>query len=644
MARIEGQVLLADDHIAVLFDYHAEAVSDIKRIRSAKWDRMGRVWKIPIAEMQEAKDFASRWGMWVDPDIQRLELPKREATEAVTWDDDWVFLNFSYDRVKITAVKTIPGITWDKDTHAWRSPHTSIDDALAFCDRFGLSVPDELVAHAREVQRASDALIEASRSTSADLEVGDLPLLGYQKAGVQYAKQAKRTFFADDMGLGKTIQAIATVESEQAYPALVICPPSLVLNWKAEYGKWLPEIRVATVSDRKVLPEKGTYDVLVVGWSNIAHWVDHLKGHASLIADEAHYAKSYDAKRTKAAIKIAKSVPEHGLVLALTGTPVTNKPAEYAAQLEILGRLKDFGGKMGFYRRYCAAFRDKWGHWHFDGHSNIDELNDRLRATCYVRRVKEQVLEDLPPVVHAPMIVSLEAAAMAEYRKAENDIVAWLVQRASEIAEELGTSVGHAKVRARMAAESNEHLVRLSVLRRLAAKAKMKTATEWIEQVVGEGRKVVIAAHHREIVDALAHQFGGLKIQGGMDVAEVERQKARFQNESIDKAPVMVLSIQAAKTGHTLTAAQDVLFMELPWTPADVDQTYSRCHRLGQKGSVTSTYLLASGTVDEAIYSVVEAKREVVSAAIEGEGGGRSAVAHALIGKYFQLGLDDNSV
>jgi SNF2 family DNA or RNA helicase len=84
--------------------------------------------------------------------------------------------------------------------------------------------------------------------------------------------------------------------------------------------------------------------------------------------------------------------------------------------------------------------------------------------------------------------------------------------------------------------------------------------------------------------------------------------------------------------------------MELPWTPADVDQTYSRCHRLGQKGSVTSTYLLASGTVDEAIYSVVEAKREVVSAAIEGEGGGRSAVAHALIGKYFQLGLDDNSV
>lgn len=641
MTRIDGQVLLAEDHIAVLFDYHADAVADIKRVSGARWDRMGRVWKIPIVEMAAAKQFARRWGMWVDPDIATLDVPVRPHQEGVSWDDDWVFLNFPYDRVRITAVKTIPGITWDKSTHAWRAPHTSINEALAFCERFDLTAPEALIAHANEVKRASSALIEASRSTDADLEVGDLPLLGYQKAGVSYARQAKRTFIADDMGLGKTIQAIATVEIEKAYPSLVICPPSLVLNWKAEYQKWLPDIRVATVSDRKALPEKDTYDVLVIGWSNVAHWGEQLKGHASLIADESHYAKSYDAKRTKAAIKIAKTIPDDGLVLALTGTPVTNKPAEYAAQLEILGRLKDFGGKMGFYRRYCAAFRDKWGHWHFDGHSNIEELNDRLRATCYVRRVKEQVLQDLPPVVHAPLIISPESAAMTEYRKAENDIVAWLVQRASEIAEELGISVGHAKVRARMAAESNEHLVRLSVLRRLAAKAKMKTATEWVEQVVGEGRKVVIAAHHREIVDALAHQFGGLKIQGGMDVAEVERQKARFQSESIEKAPVMVLSIQAAKTGHTLTAAQDVLFMELPWTPADVDQTYSRCHRLGQKGSVTATYLLASGTVDEDIYSVVEAKRAVVSAAIEGETGGRSDVAHALIGKYFQLGLDD---
>jgi SWI/SNF-related matrix-associated actin-dependent regulator 1 of chromatin subfamily A len=229
---------------------------------------------------------------------------------------------------------------------------------------------------------------------------------------------------------------------------------------------------------------------------------------------------------------------------------------------------------------------------------------------------------------------------MNEYAKAEADIVAWFVERAAEIARELGSPVGSAKVRARMAAESNEHLVRLSVLRRLAAKAKMKSVVEWVEQVVGESRKVVIAAHHREIVDALAHQFGGLKIQGGMSVEEVEEHKAKFQSLPVDKAPVIVLSIQAAKTGHTLTAAQDVLFVELPWTPADVDQTYSRCHRLGQSGSVTATYMLAAGTVDEDIYGVVERKRSVVDAAIEGGDGGRGSVASSLVGGFLRRGLE----
>jgi SWI/SNF-related matrix-associated actin-dependent regulator 1 of chromatin subfamily A len=103
-----------------------------------------------------------------------------------------------------------------------------------------------------------------------------------------------------------------------------------------------------------------------------------------------------------------------------------------------------------------------------------------------------------------------------------------------------------------------------------------------------------------------------------MSVEEVEENKRRFQTESIDSAPVIVLSIQAAKTGHTLTAAEECLFVELPWTPADLDQTYSRLHRIGQKGSVTSTYMLAAGTIDEDIYDLIEKKRAVVDAAIEG--------------------------
>ena len=637
-----GQVLLADDHLAVIFDYDAAAVAEIKQIPGAKWDRTGRVWRVPLTSLDAVRDFAADLDFWISPDVSTLDLPPSPDLDhgGVRFDDEWIWLGFSYDRVKVTSVKQVPGITWDAKTKAWRSPMTSVDEALDFCRRFDLSVPPELLAHADEVAERTSALIHASRATDADIEVAGLPLLGYQRAGVQYALDARRCFIADDMGLGKTIQSIATVEAAGAYPVAVICPPSLVLNWKAEYAKWLPEKNVAVVTDRKSFPDKGTYDVVVLGWSNIAHWAEQVKGHQALIADESHYAKSYDAQRTKAVVKVAKTVPADGLVLALTGTPVTNKPAEYAAQLEMLGRLKDFGGKMGFYRRYCAAFRDKWGHWHLEGNSNLDELNEKLRSTCYVRRVKEQVLLDLPPVVHAPMVISGASAAMTEYRKAEANIVEWLVERAAQIAEELGVSVKSAKVRARMAAESNEHLVRMSVLRRLAARAKMEAINEWVEQVVGEGRKVVIAAHHREIVDELSHRFGGVRIQGGQDVAEVEEHKARFMKESCAAAPVIVLSIQAAKTGHTLTSAQDVLFVELPWNWADVEQTYSRCHRLGQEGSVTATYMLAAGTVDEEIYDMVQRKRSVVAAATDGGEVERIEMASLLVDRYLQLGLE----
>jgi SNF2 family DNA or RNA helicase len=208
---------------------------------------------------------------------------------------------------------------------------------------------------------------------------------------------------------------------------------------------------------------------------------------------------------------------------------------------------------------------------------------------------------------------------MKEYAKAEADIIVYLVERAKVIAKELGLPVGAAAVSARLKAEAGEHLVRMSVLRKIAAKAKMPVVHEWIQSRIEEGRKVVVAAHHREIVDELANKYGGLKIQGGMTVEDVEDAKHRFQTLPCADAPVIVLSIQAAKTGHTLTASQEVLFVELPWTPSDVDQTYSRCHRIGQKGSVTSTYMMTAGTIDEKIYALIDKKRRILNVAVEGE-------------------------
>ena len=643
----DKHLYLADDDLISTSPYERAEVEQIKAIHGAKWDKVAKVWRIPMSSVVEAREFAMRNGFTIDPQVLTFDLPEKlNPTFGVTLEADFIYMSFGYDPVKVKAVKQIPSVTWHAKTMAWRAPVASIAECIEWADKFNQRVPDNLSQLAAQQKETHDASVRQSRSTEADLEVSGLPLLPYQKAGVVYASRAKRCFIADDMGLGKTLQAIATLENTpNSYPALVVCPPNLVLNWQKEYGKWLPKRQIATVTDRKTFPEHRDFDVLVIGYSNISHWRKQLEGFRSYIFDESHYVKTPTSQRTKTAVKIARTAPLDGIILCLTGTPVTNRPAEYASQLDVLGKLNTFGGLWGFYRRYCGAFRDRFGQWNISGNSNLDELNERLRGNCYIRRTKDQVLKDLPPVRHANIVVSGSPTQMVEYRKAERDIVEYLVERAKQIAVEIGKSPGSAAVVARIKAESNEHLVRISVLRRLAAKAKMDSVVEFIESHRDAGLKVVVAAHHREIVDELANKFGGLKIQGGMLVSEVEDAKSRFQDMSIEDAPVIVLSIQAAKTGHTLTASQDVLFVELPWTPADVDQTYSRCHRLGQRGSVTATYLLCEGTVDEEIYNLISRKRGVVNAATEGGmvAPREESVGQMIVGLFAQRGLEGAS-
>jgi SNF2 family DNA or RNA helicase len=461
-----------------------------------------------------------------------------------------------------------------------------------------------------------EELSAASRATEADLEIDGLTRQPrpYQAAGALFAAKARRCFIADDTGLGKTGQAIMALEIDGAYPAVVVCPPKLVVNWGVEYQKWLPSKKVAVVKDRKGWPDE-PYDVVVVGWSNVTHWKERISHHRGYVLDESHYAKTPTSARTKAIRKAVETAPE-AMVLCLTATPISNRPAEYVPQLAILGALDTFGGDMGFYRRYCQAKRDRFGQWDFSGAANTDELNDKLRGEgLYLRRVKSEVLGELPPIIYDPVTIEGAPALMKEYEKAKRDIIAYVQEQARLLAEELGHNPDGAALRAKMRAQKAEFVVRFSALRKIAARAKLPFAYEWIDAQVEEGRQVVVAAHHREIVDELAAKYGGVKIQGGQSVADVEEAKRKFQ---AGQAPVIVVSIMAGREGHTLTAAQNILSVELPWTWADYYQMVSRLHRMGQQGVVQATNLLIEGTVDERVWETLERKRDITSSAVDG--------------------------
>jgi len=596
---------LNDDHLLLKWPYDRAEVDEIKRIDGAKWDRVGKAWRLPVTSLGPAREFAARIGLDIDPEVLVLDVPAhKNSAFGVRMEGKYVFLSFGYDPVKVRSVKQIPGVTWDAKTKAWKAPISSISHAIGWSERFRMHVPDEIRDEAGRIQARMEAAMAESRSTGAEITIaGFEKLMPYQKAGVMYAKNRRRCFIADEMGLGKTLQAIAAVEEmhreSPIYPVAVVCPANLTLNWAKEYSKWLPERRVAVVSGRKSFPEHGTYDVVVVGYPNLVAWQAQLTGMGGYVFDESHYLKTYGAQRTKAAMKICRRATNSPPILLLTGTPVASRPAEYVSQLDILGILDTFGGRMGFWRRYCDAHRDKFGQLRIDGHSNLEELNSTLRSTCYIRRTKDQVLEELPPVLESTVYFEGSERGRRDYDVAEADVGAWLEQNGR---------TGNAP----------EQLARISVLRRLAAEAKLPGVLELIDEMVASGRKVVVAAHHRDVVSSIAARYGGLKIQGGMSVVDVEEAKRRFQENSVEESPAIALSIEAAKTGHTLTAAQDIVFVEMPWTPADVQQTYSRLHRIGQRGSVRVTYALMADSIDEDIHRSISRKEEIVAGAVDG--------------------------
>ena len=357
------------------------------------------------------------------------------------------------------------------------------------------------------------AIGDVRRSRASDGEVLSCePRLGgelrpFQRAGVRYALQSRRTFIADEQGLGKTVEALATIEEDDAYPAVVICPASLKLNWQREIEHWLPHRTVNVVSGTgKAIPKA---EITVLNYEIVHAHRERLaiSRPRALVLDESHYVKNPTAKRTKAVRRLAEQLPDGALKLALTGTPVMNHPDELIAQLRILGRLEEFGSGARFKRRFQGAGAEERIHWH-------------LRRTCFVRRLKKDVLPQLPEKRQVVVPVALENEK--EYRLAERDVIAWLQEQPLELSEL------EAKVQATLRAE---RLAQLNTLRRLAARGKLGAALAWIDDFMASEEPLVVFAGHREIQEMLVQRFpDAVHVVGADKIEEREKAVRAFQD------------------------------------------------------------------------------------------------------------------
>lgn len=414
---------------------------------------------------------------------------------------------------------------------------------------------------------------------------------------------------ADEQGLGKTLQAIAVLEATAAYPAVVVAPTSVRLNWQREIRKLVPH-RTVTITYGTTCNEPPQSDIIIVGWDTLYAWQPHLQPFA-VVFDESHLAKNGQARRTQAAIALADSArAAGGYAICLTGTPVLNKVNDLMTQLRIIGRLNEFGGPRGFKQLYKTP-------------ESRPILNRQLRARCFVRRQKRDVLTDLPPKRYAQLVIEGDPRIMEKYRHAEEDIVRYLAEIVTKAAIESGLDSEAARRAAgekALRAQSAEHLVAITTLKQIAVEAKRHAVDQWLRDFTETGKKVVVFGWHRTIVDWVADTYAqGCKILGGMDDADKQTNIDRFQND--DNQKVISCGIKAAGVGITLTSASDVLFIEQGWNPADMDQAADRCHRIGQTDSVTVYTAICDGTIDDDIYELIERKRSLVNAVTDGETG-----------------------
>jgi hypothetical protein len=459
----------------------------------------------------------------------------------------------------------------------------------------------EAIAHMVEEHARREETVVLSHAEDAELDVASLggELRPFQRAGVAYALRQRRTFIADEQGLGKTVQALAALELDGAYPAVVVCPASIKLNWERETNIWLPHRRVAVVHGRTMTAAERAAveaaDVVVINYEILEAHLDDLAalGLQAAVFDESHYAKQPRARRTKAAIKLASRVEPDGLRLALTGTPVMNRPKELVSQLRLIGRLSDFGSGARLNRRFGTEKSHERLHWN-------------LRAHCYVRRLKSEVLPQLPEKSHETVVVEIDNED--EYRLAERDVIAWLKSQPLDLREL------QAKISATLRAE---RLARLNYLRQLAGRGKLAASLKWIEDFMESGEPLVVFADHVEVQKAVLARFPDAAHVLGSDTS-TDRDAAVRAFQQPDGPQLIVCSLKAASHGITLTRASNVVFLELDWTPARLEQAEDRTHRIGQRSAVTAWYLLAPGTIDSTLEGVLEAKRGLIAAITDG--------------------------
>lgn len=442
------------------------------------------------------------------------------------------------------------------------------------------------------------ALIKTHKTESVIIDYSkysNRPPLEHQKVAIEKLVGTKKFILADDMGVGKTTSTIIAALETNAKKILILCPASLKINWMRE---------IKNYSDKSVFICDGKnfsmdHDIIITNYDILKnfHTTDKklrneshiLKSNFDLvIMDEAHMISNTQSQRTKLVNDFAKTIDK---VWLLSGTPMTSRPINYYNLLNLIDSPVAQNW-MAYAIRYCQGYQFKVGNrriWKTTGAANLEELRDRTSAQ-FLRRLKEDVL-DLPDKIITPIYLRLKSK---NYEDLMGEYYDWYDKKES------GTS------------SLTVQFSKLMNVRQVLAEEKIDTTIELAENILEQGKKLIIFTNFTGALKKLVEKFGKHCVFLDGSCSPAQRQYAVDQFQENEKIKIFIGNLKAAGVGLTLTAAEAVIMNDLSFVPSDHSQAEDRAFRFGQKKNVSIYYPIFENTIEGVGYDILSKKKHII--------------------------------
>jgi SWI/SNF-related matrix-associated actin-dependent regulator of chromatin subfamily A-like protein 1 len=419
--------------------------------------------------------------------------------------------------------------------------------------------------------------------------------LQHQKEAIEKLVGTKKFILADDMGLGKTTATVIAMLEINPKKVLILCPASLKINWLRE---------IQNYSDKSVFICDGKnfsyeHEIIIMNYDILKnfHTTDKkLKKESPIlnsnfdlvIMDEAHYISNPQAQRTKLVNDFVKTIDK---IWLLSGTPMTSRPINYYNLLHLIDSPVAQNW-MAYVIRYCKGYQFRVGKrkiWKTDGAGNLEELRDRTSGQ-FLRRLKTDVL-DLPDKIITPIFLRLNSKS---YEDLMGEYYDWFEKED--------------KTKSTLTVQFSK----LMSVRQVIAEEKLENTIELAENILAQGKKIIIFTCFTNTLNKLVEKFGKECVYLDGSSTTNQRQKAVDDFQNNDKIRVFVGNLKAAGVGLTLTAAEAVIMNDLSFVPADHEQAEDRAFRYGQKNNVSVFYPIFENTIENIIYNILSKKKQII--------------------------------